>query len=294
MSGIEIRPLRSREEREACVALQERTWGRGFADRVPASILMVAAETGGVATGAFDAHRLVGFVFGITGIRAGELVHWSDMLAVEPSHRGRGIGYRLKLHQRNELLGRDVRTALWTFDPLEARNAHLNLNRLGAVVRTYARDLYGDSASPLHAGIGTDRLLVEWQLDSERVRLRLPPAGGDDADRPETGRGGAVQGGSTVDELPGLGDAPVLDGWRPGSPHPVPDGRPAAPEGDVVRVAIPRDIQALKRADPELARRWRRTVRVSLESCFEAGYTGVAARRDGAVSCYVLTRSFTR
>lgn len=169
----EIRPLRGREEFEACVALQELTWGAGFADRVPASILMVAAETGGVVSGAFEEGDLIAFVFGITGLRDGRLVHWSDMLAVHPDHRSRGLGRALKRHQRDLLLARGVGLVLWTFDPLESRNAHLNLRRLGAFSRTYLRDLYGASDSPLHAGLGTDRLLVEWPITSARVEHRL-------------------------------------------------------------------------------------------------------------------------
>lgn len=171
--ALAIRPLKGLAEREACVVLQERVWGEAFADRVPASVLMIAQETGGVASGAFLADKLVGFVFGITGIRDGRPTHWSDMLAVAPDHRGRGIGYRLKLHQRSLLLAQGVETVRWTFDPLEARNAHINLRRLGAVVREYRRNVYGASDSPLHAGIGTDRLVAEWHIASERVAGRL-------------------------------------------------------------------------------------------------------------------------
>ena len=294
MTGIDIRPLRTRTEREACLRLQEETWGPDFADRVPASVLMIALETGGIASGAFEEGHLVGFVFGITGLRDGSPVHWSDMLAVHPSHRGRGIGHRLKLHQRQELLDRGVRTMLWTFDPLEARNAHLNLNRLGAVVRTYRRDLYGDSASPLHAGFGTDRLLAEWQLDSERTRSRIgeagPPAsggapvGGDDES--------AARAGHT--DIGGAGEAPFLHGWRPGNPHPAPGRDLAPPVEPVVRLSIPADIQALKRDDMTLAREWRSVVRSGFEDCFRAGYVAVALQRGTPACNYVLVRGLTR
>lgn len=175
--GLVVRPLDGLSEREACVALQEEVWGPGFADRVPASVLMIALETGGVASGAFMAGELVGFVFGITGVREGRPTHWSDMLAVAPEHRGQGIGLRLKLHQRTLLLDRGVETVRWTFEPLEARNAHINLHKLGAVAREYRRDVYGESDSPLHAGIGTDRLVAEWPIASARVAARLGEAG---------------------------------------------------------------------------------------------------------------------
>lgn len=248
--AVVIRPLDGEAERAACVALQERVWGPAFADRVPASVLMIALETGGVASGAFEAGELVGFVFGITGLRAGRPTHWSDMLAVAPEHRGRGIGYRLKLHQRTLLLERGVKMVRWTFDPLEARNAHINLRRLGAVAREYRRDAYGASDSPLHAGIGTDRLVAEWPIASERVATRLAGGPGDPTDRPAEG-------------------------------------------GGAQRIAVPADIQALKRTDLAAALEWRRTVREALEGAFAAGYTAVDFERPGDMARYVLDRGFS-
>jgi chorismate synthase len=277
VTGVVIRPLSGLAEREACVALQERVWGQAFADRVPASVLLIALETGGVASGAFVAGRLAAFVFGITGYRDGRPVHWSDMLAVAPEHRGLGLGYRLKLHQRERLLAAGVDTVLWTFDPLVARNAHLNLRRLGAIAREYRRDVYGASESPLHAGIGTDRLLAEWAIGSSRVADRIAA---DDA----------------VDPVPGMGvgDAPVLN-------PPVRAGgvlRPSetvrTPEAGTVRIAIPADIQALKQRDLSLAVAWRKNVRTALEGAFRDGYTAVDLDRGEVVARYVLVRGFDR
>lgn len=272
MTEPEIRPLSSHAERVACVALQEAIWGAGFADRVPASILMVTAETGGIASGAFDGDRLVGFVFGITGIRDGQPVHWSDMLAVLPSHRDRGLGFRLKVHQRDLLLRRGVETVLWTFDPLEARNGHLNFRRLGARSREYRRDVYGDSDSPLHAGIGTDRLVVRWELAADGVRARL--------------EGGTVEAGPSV--------GPVLNPPSPGGDLPRPSRTIAEPVGETVRVAIPAHLQRLKAADLGLAAAWRRNLRAALERCLEAGYAVVDLERGDRVACYVLTRVLER
>ncbi len=268
MSGAApvIRPLETLEEREACVALQEETWGRDFRDRVPGSILMVAQEVGGVASGAFQGDELVGFVFGLTGVREGRLVHWSDMLAVRPSQRGKGLGLALKLHQRERLLGVGVETVLWTFDPLESRNAHLNLRRLGAIARTYHRDLYGPPDSPLHTGLGTDRLVAEWPIASERVRRRLA---GRPADPVE--------------------DATLLNPPRAGGPFPRPSERVAAPAGPAVRVAVPRDIQRLKSEDGDLAGAWRSNVRDALERSFVAGYIATDVVRSGGTSEYILT-----
>ncbi len=273
MNDIVIRPVATVEEREACVALQELTWGEGFADRVPASILMVAQEMGGVVSGAFQGERLVGFVFGITGFRGGRRAHWSDMLAVLPGYRGRGLGYRLKLHQRDLLLALGVETVFWTFDPLVSRNAHLNLRRLGAITRTYERDLYGRSNSPLHQGIGTDRLMAEWWISVGRVGRRLAGAA------PEADR---------------LTDRALVNPPAAGGRHPRPGADIVLPETDAVEIAVPSDIHGLRSSDPGLALDWRINVRAAFESAFGAGYTAVDLIRDDGLSRYVLTRTLTR
>jgi predicted GNAT superfamily acetyltransferase len=167
--GILIRELASPADYAACVELQKETWGREFTQSVPATILQVAQKLGGIAAGAFQDDRLIGFVFGMTGVRAGEVAHWSDMLAVRAGHRNQGIGERLKQYQKRVLLERGVRRVYWTFDPLESRNAHLNFNRLGVYAREYVVDMYGDTGSQLHA-TGTDRLIVIWELDRARPK----------------------------------------------------------------------------------------------------------------------------
>ncbi|HEU4995590.1 MAG TPA: GNAT family N-acetyltransferase [Gemmatimonadaceae bacterium] len=157
--------MTSREELSACVALQEEIWGEGFSGVVPASLLKVTTHVGGILAGAFDAGgRLVGFVFGITGVEQGEIVHWSHMLGVSPAARDQGIGRKLKEYQRAELQRIGVARIYWTFDPLVARNAHFNFNVLGVHAREYVVDMYGEGTSPLHRGIGTDRLIVSWTM----------------------------------------------------------------------------------------------------------------------------------
>jgi predicted GNAT superfamily acetyltransferase len=168
-----IRPLESHADLLACVALQRRTWGEDFREVVPASILKISQRLGGVAAGAFDPRaQLIGFVFGITGVERGEIVHWSDMLAVSPEARNHGVGRRLKEHQRNEVAKVGAKFIYWTFDPLVARNAHLNLNVFGVRVSEYVDDMYGASNSPLHRGIGTDRLIVKWPVDDAALAAR--------------------------------------------------------------------------------------------------------------------------
>jgi predicted GNAT superfamily acetyltransferase len=180
-----LRPLESAADYAACVALQEATWGRGFADRVPPSLLMIAPKVGGIAAGAFEAAgALVGLVLGFTGLRHGEPAHWSHMLAVRADRRDQGIGRALKQFQRDRLLASGVRVMYWTFDPLVARNAHLNLTRLGVTVDEYVPDFYGPGEdSPLDRGIGTDRLVVRWNL---------PGTGGDEGQPRSATAGKAV------------------------------------------------------------------------------------------------------
>lgn len=158
--AVEVRPVATQAEFQACVELQEEVWGPGYTDRVPASLLQVAAHVGGVVIGAFKQGELIGMVFGFAGFEGDERVHWSHMLAVRDSARDLGVGRLLKEAQRETLAQRGVTRMSWTFDPLVAKNAYLNLNRLGARVVAYVNDMYGTSTSPLHHGTPTDRLIV--------------------------------------------------------------------------------------------------------------------------------------
>ena len=169
-----IRDMKTHADYAACVALQRDTWGQGFDDVVPASILQVSQKVGGVAAGAFDgAGRMMGFVYGMTGVKDGRIVHWSDMLAVRPEAQNAGLGRRLKEHQRKAVAKAGGELIYWTFDPLQARNAHLNFNVFGVRVEEYVRDMYGvDTGSDLHRGIGTDRLIVAWPVKETALRKR--------------------------------------------------------------------------------------------------------------------------
>jgi predicted GNAT superfamily acetyltransferase len=204
---IEIRACRGFEELEACVELEIETWGYDPADLVPKKTFLLAQKVGGQVIGAFDEKQgareqgnegtrngeqgnkgtsereneaqpqLVGFAMAIPGIKntaAGPTPYLhSHMLAVKEGYRNQGLGMRLKLEQRVEALSRGIRHMEWTFDPLEIKNAYLNIHRLGAVVREYRPDFYGVSSSRLQGGLPTDRLLAEWELDSDRVQATL-------------------------------------------------------------------------------------------------------------------------
>ncbi len=170
--GVEpiiIRKCEGVAEFRACVALQKEVWNFDDADLVPLRMFVVSHKIGGQIIGAFDGKELVGFVFSIPGERSGRAYLHSHMLAVRESWRDHGLGRRLKLAQRDDALAKGFELIEWTFDPLEIKNAHLNLVRLGTIARRYSVNHYGDSSSPLQGGLPTDRLVAEWWLKSKRV-----------------------------------------------------------------------------------------------------------------------------
>ena len=166
---IVVRKCAGIEEFQRCVALEKEIWSEEDLEVEPATLFVVAAETGGQVLGAFDGERLVGYTLALVGFLNEMVFLHSHMTGVLGGYRDRGVGRALKLFQREEALGRGIRLIVWTFDPLEMRNAHFNLNRLGAISRKYLPNLYGVTTSPLHLGLPTDRLWAEWQLDSARV-----------------------------------------------------------------------------------------------------------------------------
>ena len=166
---ITIRKCDGMEELNACVALQKEVWKFDDVDLIPLRMFVVSQKIGGQLIGAFDGGELVGFAFSIPGSRGGRPYLHSHMLAVRETWRNHGLGRRLKLAQRDDAIERGFELLEWTFDPLEIKNAHLNLARLGAIARRYSINHYGYSSSPLQGGLPTDRLVAEWWLKSKRV-----------------------------------------------------------------------------------------------------------------------------
>lgn len=269
-ADVTLRPLESQDDFRQCLALQYETWGDGFGEAVPPSILLVTQKVGGVAAGAFAPDgRLLGFVFGVSGVRQGRLAHWSDMLAVRRDERGLGLGKRLKVYQRELLLASGIDVAYWSYDPLVARNAHININRLGALPVEYVENMYGDvTGSTLHAGLGTDRFVVEWPLRDPRVEAALS---GERHEPP--------------------GEPPVVN-TEPGGGIPLPK-QSELPDSRSVRVEIPADIQTIKLDAPESARAWRESTRRALLHYLGCGLAVVGLQRDRATGryFYVLERS---
>src|SRR6266699_4663307 len=178
--AIVIRLCHDLEEMRACVALQKEVWNFSDADLVPLRMFVVADKIGGQIIAAFDGREVVGFGLSIPGYRDGRSYLHSHMLAVRQSHRNAGLGRRIKLFQRDDALTRGYELIEWTFDPLEIKNAYLNIERLGAIARRYNINQYGITSSPLQGGLPSDRLVAEWWLKSTRVEhlLRAAPKPG--------------------------------------------------------------------------------------------------------------------
>ncbi len=256
-----LRRFDSHEDYRACLALQKQTWGESFAECVPPSLLQVSQKIGGVAAGAFDeSGALLGFVFGLTGVQDGRLVHWSDMLAVRPEYRDHGLGLRLKRYQQQLVRELGVETILWTYDPLVARNAHLNLNRLGARVTEYVPDMYAsDAPGALYRGLSMDRFIVAWNvLETEE----------DGAQRMRAAQ-------NRFALAPIVNDAALL------------------PLVEAVRVEIPHDIQAVKAQDEERAQAWRASTRRAFIFYLERQYrvAGFYREEESGHCFYGMTKA---
>lgn len=253
---ITVRALSGMAELEACSAIEREVWGDEI---IPPHLLRAVTHMGGIAVGAFTPGELVGFVFGFLGSmeRDGRtrLLHHSHVLAVLPEWRGLGLGVRLKRHQAAICQERGLNLMTWTFDPLRARNAHLNIERLGAVARQYEPHYYGVMHDRQNALADSDRLLAEWELAAEPARWD-----------------------GKVSMLP-----VVLDELADGSPSaPILDS-----EARVVHLRIPADLDLLLGRGGGLAQEWRLAVRETFTHYLGRRY--VATRfLDGG---YVLTRT---
>lgn len=277
-SPITIRPLETIAEFRACEEIQKLAWDAGQESVVPTHMLLTIAKTGGLCLGGFgQAGQMVGFVFGILARREPPslgLRHHSHMLGVHPDWWGQGIGYRLKLAQREAVLAQELDLVTWTFDPLERRNASLNFVKLGVVCCTYLVDLYGDMREGLNLDLPSDRFQVEWWLRSERVRRRIA------GQRPNLDVT-AWQ----ADGVPLVNPAALSTNGLP-----CPGEMQVDLHGERLLVEVPADFQALKRTDLSLARAWRYTTRAIFQAAFNQGYSATEYVYQDRHGYYLLKR----
>jgi predicted GNAT superfamily acetyltransferase len=264
-SQFTIAPLETIEQFNTCEQLQLAIWESQPGEVIPSHMLITFQRHGGLVLGAFDPDgQMIGLSIGFLGLTAGDQPlaghaawqHCSHELGVVRAWRDRGVGYQLKLAQREWVLSQGLDLVTWTYDPLEVANGSLNIGKLGALCRCYLRNLYGTMADGLNAGLPSDRFEVAWQIRSERVRQRLR----DGWQRPSLAV--LLEAG-----VPIANPAQDSDG---GPPRP---GTLLRPQGPSVLIEIPANFQALKKLDLGLARGWRAHSREALEACFAAGYS---------------------
>jgi predicted GNAT superfamily acetyltransferase len=264
-----IRPIDTPDQADKVVQLEATVWEMGLDETVPAHILIAIAKNGGLLLGAYDGEELIGFTLGWLGAAdavdlstqapSKTLKLVSHMTGVLPNYRDQRVGYHLKVAQRDWALERGIELVTWTYDPLESRNANLNLRRLGAICQTYLRDMYGDLTDKVSAGIESDRFRVEWQVSSERVQRRLTAS--EHRCAPPTR--------ASVDAQLLNPATRRLDG------HPLPSERTASPSAARLLVEIPANMQAIRRTDLALGIAWRYHTRSIFESVFATGYQAV-------------------
>jgi predicted GNAT superfamily acetyltransferase len=253
---ITIRLGGSRADLESTVLLQRAVWG--LADLEITSTLQQVAilHAGGLLHMAeTKAAEPVGFALAFPAVRGGRPHLHSDMLAVRPDYQNRGLGTRMKWAQRQDALARGIDLITWTYDPLQARNAALNLGRLGALATEFLPNFYGVTSSALHHGMSTDRLFVRWELQGDNVKEL--------AGQPEPPR---IE---PMPDLPRVNDIKWQAGW------PVSTAPDLALEARDVMLEIPPDWDTLCKAAPRVAEGWQAAVRQGLQHYLGRGYVGV-------------------
>ncbi len=270
---MQIRPVETLEDCRKVVALEKLIWGYTDAeDVVPSPILIVTVKRGGILLGGFDdTGEIKGFVYSIPAVKDGRLTQWSHMLGVTPDSRDDGLGARLKLAQREAALARGIDLIEWTYDPLQAMNAHFNFAKLGAVVEEYEENIYGESSSPLHRGTPTDWFVAEWHLSEPGVVQRIAAPG---------------RHGSTP-------AAPVLNPSRDTGERLEPGPGVLDSSERRLLVEIPMGFSEIQARDSELALAWRLATREIFQSYLPRGYRVVDffLSRTSRRGHYVLAQS---
>lgn len=257
--SLTIRLLSTLDECRQVAALEREVWGyTDGEDVVPPPVLIISIKRGGILLGAFDESRAMkGFVYSMPALKNGRPSQWSHMLGVAADARETGLGARLKLAQRDYALKLGMDLIEWTYDPLQALNAHLNFAKLGVVATEYEENVYGASTSPLHRGTPTDRLIAEWHITQPHVERRLASWG-----QP------VVRDGSVA-------EAPVVNPARTGVVWMRPGDADLTLDARRVLIEIPTHFGDMQIGDPDLALAWRHHTRGIFQAYFQRGYRAV-------------------
>ena len=254
-----IRDLTTIDDCRQVAALEKDVWGYTDAeDVVPPPVLIVSAKRGGILLGAFDDRgAMKGFVYSIPAIKDGRLTQWSHMLGVTRDARDAGLGLKLKLAQRERSLQMGIDLVEWTYDPLQALNAHLNFTKLGVVVEEYEENIYGASSSPLHSGSPTDRFVAEWTLTAPHVERRI------------------AAGGIGIMRDASVASAPLVNPSQPAAHWLAPGVADLSLDAPRLLVEIPVGYSEMQIQDAPLALEWRMASRAIFQHYFARGYRAV-------------------
>jgi predicted GNAT superfamily acetyltransferase len=281
MTTLALRDLSSLEDCRAVVDLQMAVWGRD-SETVPASLLAASIHRGGILIGASMDDQLVGFSWSMPGWREGQPTQWSHMTGVLPFARRQRVAEQLKLAQRARAIAQ-VELIEWTFDPLQAVNAHFNIAALGCTASSYRVNAYGEMPGPLHRGTPTDRLVAEWWIRTPHVERRL-------ARRPTSPHGlaaGLIARDATVLDAPAAIEIRSQDGWlAPGDVLTTPDARR-------MRIPVPPRFGEMQQQATPIALAWRIATRDAFTACFSRGYRVVDfwIDRERGGGEYLVTRA---
>jgi predicted GNAT superfamily acetyltransferase len=270
-----FRDLHTLDEFAQVVELERQIWGPGYDEVVPVPILAVSVHRGGILIGAFDDERMVAFVYSLPGIKDGKATQWSHMDGVVAEYRSAGLGRTLKLMQRDRTLAMGLDLIEWTYDPLQAMNAHLNFTKLGVIAGEYAVNIYGESSSPLHRGNPTDRFVAEWWVRRPHVERRL------NASSPFAMRSDEVADAARANRADRRG------GWVECVDVNL------ALDARRLMVEIPTGFADMLTDAPELARRWRLATRAIFTTYFGRGYQAVEffLDREAGKGAYLLSKN---
>lgn len=259
--AVHIRDLHGLDDFREVVALEQEIWGYSDpGDVITVPVFIITVKRGGILIGAHDdSGRMVGFAFSLVGIKNGKPTQWSHMMGVVAEHRRSGLGRALKLAQRERAIAAGFDLMEWTFDPLQALNAHLNFYKLGVVCSEYARNVYGESTSTLHRGTPTDRFVVEWLLREPHVERRIS--------RPEDSS--LTVRAQEAADAPAVNQTTEAGEWLRTAPGDL------AIDNRRVWVQIPPRFTEMQQDAPELALEWRQHTREIFETYFARGYRAV-------------------
>jgi predicted GNAT superfamily acetyltransferase len=261
---MQLRDLKTIDEFKQVVALEREIWGGDYDDVVAVPILVVTVKRGGVLIGAFEDGRMIGFVYSLPGIKDGKPIQWSHMLGVVDEYRNAGLGRTLKLEQRLRSIAIGCDLVEWTYDPMQALNAHLNFVKLGVVVEEYGINVYGESASKLHKGTPTDRFIAQWWIREPHVVRRIEAT--------------SVAPLRSAEVL----DAPVVNETRPGGAWRTCASYDLTRTERRLWVEIPIGFTDMQAQNPALALEWRMATRAIFTSYFGRGYRAVDFALDRA------------